>query len=131
MLKEFWGGKSEFYRAIYRASQIKGRQIFWGAHTTHTQHAAEKSFGIEIEDSSLGARIFLSFSKNRVVTTLPLKKNFCPRKLPEGNNSRYETFILLSDSQVALSPVSPTQITFTKMITLTVPPSRVSFAAFA
>jgi len=48
----------------------------------------------------------------------PPKKNFRPRKLPEGNNSGYETFILLSDSQVALSLVGPTQITFTKTISL-------------
>lgn len=66
-LKEFCGGESEFYRAIYRASQIKGREFFFlgGAdsrHTTQTLHATKRrALEIEIEDSSLGARIFLSF----------------------------------------------------------------------
>jgi hypothetical protein len=46
-LKEFGGGKENSYK--------------YTSHTTHTLHAAEKSFGIEIEDSSLGARIFLCF----------------------------------------------------------------------
>jgi len=48
VLKEFWGGELEFYIAIYRASQIKGWEFFFGdtSHTTDRIHAAER-IGIE------------------------------------------------------------------------------------
>ena len=52
------------------------------------------------------------------VTTLPNLKDFRPRKLPQANNSGYESNILLSNYHVKLSPVAPDQTTLTRGISL-------------
>jgi len=51
-----------------------------------------------------------------VLQLSPTYRIFRPRKLPKGNNWVYDSFIQLFDSQVMLSPVGPTKITFTKTI---------------